>query len=146
MLTRQGLIESMERTFQTGVEIVKKKNSDYATTDDALSNFKVIEALGVVEYKRAMLVRMADKFARISNLMKEGKKVEVLDERLEDTLLDLINYTAILKAAIEVESDDKLDDINDKGVALWGGKKEGETEHGKGLETGSSVLPSVEKV
>jgi len=95
----------MERTYQIGVEIVKKKNNDYATTNDALSNFKVIEALGVVDYKRAMLVRMADKFARISNLMKEGKEVQVLDEKLEDTLLDLINYAAILKAALEEESD-----------------------------------------
>lgn len=125
MLTRQQLIDSMERTYQTGVEIVKKKNSDYATTDDALSNFKVIEALGVVEYKRAMLVRMADKFARISNLMKDDKKAQVLDERLEDTILDLINYAAILKAALEEESDQKAEELDDKAKAMWGDNTKG---------------------
>jgi Nucleotide modification associated domain 1 len=118
----------MERTYQMGVEIVKKKNNDYATNEDALSNFKVIEHLGVVEYKRAMLVRMADKFARISNLMKEDKTRQVLDERLEDTLLDLINYAAILKAALEEEQD-----LRDAGKELWGGK-ELDTEHSKGAE------------
>lgn len=126
MLTRQGLIDSMERTYQMGVEIVKRKNSDYATTSDALSNFKVIEHLGVVEYKRAMLVRMADKFARISNLMKDDKLPQVLDEKLEDTLLDLINYAAILKAALEEEQD-----LRETGKNMWGGK---EVEHGKGAD------------
>jgi Nucleotide modification associated domain 1 len=125
MLTRDEMIAQMESIYQRGVEIVKKKNSDYATNEDALSNFKVIQALGVVDYKRAMLVRMADKFARISNLMKDDKKPAVLDERLEDTLLDLINYSAILIIALGEESDEKIEELDKKAEALWGDTTKG---------------------
>jgi hypothetical protein len=72
---------------------------------------------------------MADKFARISNLMKDGKEAQVLDEKLEDTLNDLINYSAILKAALEDESDDKAKELDETAKVLWG-----DTTHSKGEE------------
>lgn len=104
MLTQQELILSVENTYKVGVDIIKKKNSDYATTKDALSNFKVIESLGVVDYKRGILVRVADKFARVVNLM--DRPNVVLDESVEDTLIDMINYLAILKAGLENEREE----------------------------------------
>lgn len=101
MLSQQKLIDSISATYAEGIEIIKKKNTDYAIESDALSNFKLIERLGVVDYKRGILVRLADKFARVINLL--DRDASVLDERLEDTLLDMINYLAILKAALEHE-------------------------------------------
>lgn len=106
MHTQQSLIASIETTYKDGVNIIRKKNSDYATTEDALSNFKVIQNLGVVDYKRGILVRIADKFARIVNLL--DRENAVMDEKIEDTILDMINYLAILKAALEDEHNSDL--------------------------------------
>ena len=46
------------------------------------------------------VVRMNDKFARLKNLVINGKGGEVADETLEDTLIDLANYADIARAQI----------------------------------------------
>ncbi len=97
------LVESMEKTFSKGVEIVKKKNHDYTgggDHNDAFYNFRYAEIVGV-PIERGILVRMTDKMARVSSLL--DKEPEVVDEKLDDTLLDLINYAAILKAYLETK-------------------------------------------
>jgi hypothetical protein len=103
MLTRQELLDSVTGTYARNVDIMRKKNNDYATNEDALSNFKIIQNIGVVDdYKSGILMRMTDKFARITNILKKGK-ADVMDETVEDTLADLCNYAAILRAALEDE-------------------------------------------
>jgi hypothetical protein len=49
-----------------------------------------------VPIARAILVRMTDKMSRISNLL--DKENSVKDEKIEDSIYDLINYAAILRA------------------------------------------------
>ena len=93
--------ESIEKTYKDGLEIIKKKNHDYAGEADPWANFRFAEMVRV-SVPKAILVRMSDKLARISNLIDKEAKVE--DEKIEDTLLDLINYTAILKAYLENET------------------------------------------
>ncbi len=103
-MTRDKFIKNLEETYQKGVELVKKKNHDYAKGTDPWANFRFAELVGV-SVERAILVRMSDKIARISNVI--DKDILVKNESIEDTLIDLINYTAILKAY--------LDDIKERG-------------------------------
>ena len=97
------LIRSVDKTFKGCLETLKKKNADYAGNEDPWKNFKFAEMVRV-KPDRAILVRMSDKLARISNCL--DKEVQVKDETVKDTLDDLINYSAILKAYLE-ERDEK---------------------------------------
>ena len=89
------LHKSMRETFEECLKISIKKNADYASVKDPFKNFRMSEMVGV-EPMRAIMVRMMDKMSRISTLL--DKSPDVKDERLEDTIHDLINYSAILKA------------------------------------------------
>ena len=64
------------------LEIFKKKNADYG---DA---FATHGAVGV-------LVRINDKLSRYINITKSDIKINVSDETLKDTLMDLHNYAAM---------------------------------------------------
>jgi hypothetical protein len=97
------LIKSVEETYKKGVALIKAKNPDYADVDrDAFKNFRFASLVGVGP-KRAILVRISDKLARISNLIDRVGTEKVKNEKIEDTLLDLINYSAILLAMIQDE-------------------------------------------
>jgi hypothetical protein len=65
------------------------KNSDYASDEDPFANFRTFGELGI-------LVRMSDKFARLKTLLIDKKEVVVSDETVEDTILDLATYAALL--------------------------------------------------
>jgi len=68
-----------------------RKNADYSG-GDPLSNLRACERFGVEPW-RGVLVRMSDKWARITNLA--NKAAEVTDETLEDTLMDLSVYALL---------------------------------------------------
>lgn len=53
----------------------------------------------------AALVRMSDKFNRLKNLMRTDAEIQVKDEAVKDTILDLACYAVML--AIEVEIREK---------------------------------------
>lgn len=99
-MTTQQFLDNIAETFNVALGIVQVKNKDYGATDNPFKNFLLSEAVGV-ECKRAILVRLSDKIARISNLL--DKQAEVKDETIDDTLIDAINYLAILKAKIHDE-------------------------------------------
>lgn len=86
---------SIEKTFSDGLRLIKIKNADYANSTNPFRNIESAAIVGL-EVDRAVLVRVLDKLSRISNLL--GKNPEVIEESLEDTILDAINYLAILKA------------------------------------------------
>lgn len=95
------------------VALYKAKASDYnhptKHVNDPLSNFRVAEELGVPAYLGA-LVRMADKWERIKTLthkrVKSGEGPTVKDESIEDTLMDIINYGAIVLALYRQQKND----------------------------------------
>lgn len=62
------------------LEVFKKKNADYG---DAFAKYGII----------GVIVRIGDKISRLSTITKN--KIEVKDESLKDTLLDLHNYAAM---------------------------------------------------
>lgn len=98
MVTRDMLTQEIEDRFKFCLELMKRKNKDYAKEKDAFANFRLSEMVGVGP-ERANLVRVADKLARISNLL--DKDNEVSDESVEDTINDVINYMAILASMIK---------------------------------------------
>lgn len=73
-------------------EICLRKGDDYAN-DDRLSNFKKVGAMVNQDAQMAILVLMATKVARLSELL-TGNKVPN-NESIEDSFLDLANYAAL---------------------------------------------------
>ena len=102
---------SMARAYFTAlaeaITIVFRKNKDYSEEDDPLRNFRESEGFGV-KTSEAVMVRLSDKWSRIKNFFKNGEYA-VKDEAVTDTIVDAINYFAILYAAIleEVEKNGK---------------------------------------
>jgi len=91
---RDEFIQGIANTYVDCLNIVKKKNADYAVSSDPFLNFRNASVVGVSP-ERAILVRVMDKISRISNLI--DKDADVKDETIEDTIHDAINYLAILK-------------------------------------------------
>ena len=76
------------------MSITKAKNSDYTGgSSDPFSNFtqigQLIQVPNVVEI--GFITRMSDKLSRIGSFVTQGS-LQVKDESVEDTLLDLANY------------------------------------------------------
>jgi hypothetical protein len=70
------------------------KNHDYAGDADPLSNLKLCEGAGIPAWKGVCGVRLADKFSRIQNFCAK-EALEVKDESIEDTLLDMAVYSML---------------------------------------------------
>jgi hypothetical protein len=99
-MNQKQFLQEIEDTYKKALKIVKLKNSDYATNQDPWKNFRSAEIVGV-DVKRAILVRTLDKMSRIGNLLE--KSPHVIEEKIDDTILDAINYLAILLAKIKDE-------------------------------------------
>ncbi len=94
------------------IEITKKKNADYAGSgDDPFSNFRQIGGLvqipNVIEI--GFLTRMSDKFSRIGSFISNGT-LQVKEESVEDTLLDLANYCLLFAGYIRSLNKEKTID------------------------------------
>lgn len=100
MTVYQDIMNAIKKTYDDGISLIEKKNADYAKSDDFFRNFRSASIVGL-NPDRAMLVRILDKIARVSNLL--DNQAQVGDEAITDTVLDAINYLAILKAYLEHE-------------------------------------------
>ena len=98
-MNREKFYLEMKKNVDKDLQISKAKNSDYADGEDAFQNFKVVETIGLTSVEVGLIVRMSDKFQRISNLIKREAKVK--DESIIDTLSDLRNYANILQVYLE---------------------------------------------
>lgn len=79
-------------------ELYIRKNRDYGS-----SVTDTYEKFGLTSF----LVRLSDKLNRVTNLTINNKDNLVQDEKIQDTLMDLANYSIL--ALIELEMDkDKL--------------------------------------
>lgn len=74
-------VEQMAKVQSEGLELFKKKNSDYG---DAFASYGVI----------GVLVRMGDKILRAQSITHSSIAL-VNSETLRDTLIDLHNYSAM---------------------------------------------------
>ena len=102
-MNQQELIDYFLHTDKEGLEIMQKKNSDYADPNlDVFKNFRVSEVVGISS-AQAILVRLMDKICRISNIIKANGQSQVSNETIRDTIVDARNYLAILGALVESE-------------------------------------------
>ena len=96
------LLNDMTDTFSECLTTAIAKNSDYAGfSKDPFANFKNSTIVNV-PIEKGIMVRMMDKVSRITTLL--DKEAKVKDESIQDTLMDLINYTAILKSYLKNKS------------------------------------------
>ena len=82
-------------------ELHIKKNAGYAGMDakDSWANFRMSEEFGVSSFL-GCLVRMSDKYIRITNLVKNPNNDQV-GENIKDTLFDLAAYALIAICLLE---------------------------------------------
>lgn len=101
--TRSSLLEFHAEMSKKAAELMALKNHDYAGSEglDPFANFRRSEAMGITTTAQAMLVRMTDKFSRLATFC-QGGILKVKDESVDDTCLDLVNYS-ILFAALAKE-------------------------------------------
>lgn len=97
MMTPADLMAHMRGTFEECIRLAERKNHDYAGEADALRNFRACEALGICNLETGIVVRLSDKLSRIARLMQAEAAVK--DESIDDTILDAINYLAIMRSA-----------------------------------------------
>lgn len=82
----------------------KRKNAGYAGADnpDPWANFRQSDNFGV-DPLRGVLVRMSDKYIRVSNLLRDPSNDQV-GESLKDTLMDLSAYALIAICLLEEQT------------------------------------------
>lgn len=103
-------IEAVAANSRRGLELMERKNTDYTGPLDAFGNFKDVSKFGV-SVEQGIMVRMSDKMNRIATLLYLGENgtAKVADEKITDTLLDLMNYANILLTYIQ-STDEKAND------------------------------------
>lgn len=92
---REALLHLHEELSKKARALMRRKNEDYGRAQDPLFNFRRHGLKG-------MLVRMDDKLCRLDNYLDKGN-FSVEDEGLEDTLLDMINYSVLFAYWVSLE-------------------------------------------
>lgn len=107
-MTQDELFEFHQTMSSRALAICQRKNHDYTSAaaggSDPFANFSRVESMGIMTTEQGFLVRMTDKMSRLSTYADLGR-LEVGDETVEDTLLDLINYSILLAAYMRHRND-----------------------------------------
>jgi hypothetical protein len=90
------MIPNYDAIVKKAKSLCDNKNVDYAQVQEPFSNFEMVESLKICDTQTGILVRISDKIARIANLLKRNGERAISEEKVEDTMLDLINYSIIL--------------------------------------------------
>ncbi|WP_287199434.1 nucleotide modification associated domain-containing protein [Pseudoalteromonas sp.] len=102
-MSNKDLVEFFENETTRMVELMKKKNADYAGGDsDPFANFKRVGSFKSTTPEQGFFTRMTDKVSRIDSFIANGK-LQVKDESVKDTLRDLANYSLLFMAYLESE-------------------------------------------
>jgi len=99
-MNRQQLLQLHDTLTSHAWSLMQRKNHDYSggeDSSDAFLNFTRVEKLGITSTGQGFLVRMTDKLSRLITYIHNGK-FQVEDEKLKDTVIDLINYSILLYA------------------------------------------------
>ncbi len=83
-------VKQLEIIQEECKKVFEKKNKDYG---DAFAKHGTV----------GVLVRIADKMSRFTNISKKSLNISVSDETLKDTLMDLHNYAAMAIMCMEDE-------------------------------------------
>ena len=93
------LNKNIERIFnEEALKLINSKNDDYANPTDFYANFRLCEQAGIPMFI-GVHVRMLDKISRLNSFIARFNRtgeITAHHESIEDTLLDTINYAAIM--------------------------------------------------
>jgi len=93
------LNKNIERIFnEEALKLINSKNDDYANPTDFYANFRLSEQAGIPMFI-GIHVRMLDKISRLNSFIERFNRtgeITAHHESIEDTLLDTINYAAIM--------------------------------------------------
>ena len=84
-------------------ELHDKKRHDYGANEDIFANFRLSELSGISAWQGSV-VRMGDKYARISNFIKKGE-FKFKEEGIKNTLMDMAIYSFITMILFEEEEE-----------------------------------------
>jgi len=97
--------ERQSERFHEILDVIKKlhdaKRHDYGDDTDVFANFRLSELAGISPWKGSV-IRMGDKYARISNFIKKGD-FQFKEESIKDTLMDMAIYSLITIILYEEE-------------------------------------------
>jgi hypothetical protein len=99
-MNRDRLLELHKTVCTAAYELMKRKNADYsggASGVNPFLNFTRCENMGICTTERGFLVRLTDKMSRLSTFCDTGT-FQVADEKLHDTIQDIINYSVLFLA------------------------------------------------
>ena len=105
LATKQGYLAFHRNCCEKLMDITTRKNADYTgDSSSPFANFQAVANINICSVETGFIVRMTDKLMRISALSGGGKVAKVSDESIEDTLLDLANYSILLAGYIKFRS------------------------------------------
>tara|TARA_B110000438_G_scaffold3908_1_gene3943 strand:+ start:29774 stop:30160 length:387 start_codon:yes stop_codon:yes gene_type:complete len=114
MTSIEVVLAEHKRICQAALAVVKSKGLDYAReqhkSGDTLANISNSKNWGITDTVcQGLLVRLGDKFSRLISLTKDPTAMPaVKDEKVEDTIEDMINYLVYLK--IKYTEERNIDD------------------------------------
>jgi hypothetical protein len=101
-MNQQEYFEFHQRICEQALAISKNKNHDYSgkdATENPFANLEIVEKMGIASTPVGILTRITDKISRINSFIQLGL-FKVADEKIEDTVIDAINYLILLLAWI----------------------------------------------
>lgn len=100
-MDKEAFLQLFEDTVSQMRDTLIKKGNDYTSGagSDRLSNFRIIEHLGIASAEAGLLCRVVDKISRINAFIKSGKLS--VNESADDAVMDIIGYCILLRALMK---------------------------------------------
>jgi hypothetical protein len=101
---KEDLFKFMEQKTAKMIQVCKEKNSDYTGVNASpFANFELVSHYGgSVEW--GFFTRLSDKFSRIASFI-SNVQLQVKDESVEDTIIDMANYLLLFAAYLRSKRD-----------------------------------------
>lgn len=91
-MNKKEYLKEFKKLTEEMYKITEAKNSDYTgDNEQPFKNFTMVETMGGATTEQGFFTRMTDKLMRFAGFLRNGT-LQVKDEKIEDTLLDLANY------------------------------------------------------
>ncbi|MBP7134227.1 DUF1599 domain-containing protein [Patescibacteria group bacterium] len=97
-----SFLQDAQQVLNRCLQLLASKNHDYSESQDAFANFKVAAHIAGIPTEQTLLTLLGMKFARLHQLT--GKNKTPKHEAVEDTLMDIINYTLLLRGVLRERS------------------------------------------
>lgn len=105
-MNREEYLARFKELTELMYSITQKKNADYTGDDSSpFKNFTMVERMGFASTEQGFLTRITDKVMRVSSFVKNGT-LQVVDEKVTDTLLDCANYCLLMICYLESKKDE----------------------------------------